>query len=308
MPGRRRRQRGRSRSARGRGRRSRRCPRRRSGSSRSTSMLAGLTSPWIVDERAGTATPAPRRLRSGRGQRSTMARRSAGMWSSFGRSSGRRVTSQSRARCASGWVKPASARSSRATAAPTERRRAGLAGPAREGGAVDEGDELDGMVGALDRDGARRASLERAPRGRDRHPRVGPERMLHREHLHLDDAGRIGRVADLEDERALVGVDPEVAVALAVERRGLRRRRRRPTERPRPRARSAPREEGLRGRRGSRRATISGLQRRPPGSRAHAAVVAVSWASVSNCSSSVEPFSASVELMPPVIAWSTSSK
>ncbi len=87
--------------------------------------------------------------------------------------------------------------------------------------AVDEVDELNGMLDSVDRERPGRAAVERPLRPCDRQLRVGCERVLHREHLHLDDAGLVGRVADLEGERATLPIDPEVAVALAVERRRL---------------------------------------------------------------------------------------
>ncbi len=75
------------------------------------------------------------------------------------------------------------------------------------------------MVAAVDLGGAGGAAGNGAARPRDRQRRIGQERVLHREHLHLDGARRVGRVADLEDERAGIRVEPEVAVPLALERR-----------------------------------------------------------------------------------------
>ena len=67
---------------------------------------------------------------------------------------------------------------------------------------------------------AGRSSVVRQGRaiGRDA---SAPQRVLHRQNLHLDDPGRVGGVADLEHERAVAVVDPEVAVALALQRVGL---------------------------------------------------------------------------------------
>ena len=152
------------------------------------------------------------------------------------------------------------------------------------------------------------AAVDRAARLRDRQRRVGPERVLHREHLHLDGARRVRRVADLEDERAAVRVDPEVAVALALERRRLALDAEDRARRSRPRARPIPRADALRGRRRSRRATIPGSASRTGRAVPPAAQCALAAVSVSNCSSSVEPLSASVELVPPVIVSSTWSK
>ena len=92
-------------------------------------------------------------------------------------------------------------------------------GAGRERRAVDQADELDCVVDAADLDRARRPTIDRPPRPGNRKRRIRPEGVLHREHLHLDDVCRVGRIADLEDERAVGSVDPEVAVSLAVERR-----------------------------------------------------------------------------------------
>ena len=144
------------------------------------------------------------------------------MCASFGRSSGSRVTSQRIARWARGWEKPGERlvepRDGGADRAAGGRARAGPGGnavpsirltswtawstpsdrrPRRSAGR--RPCVAGGRSEASGRPGARAPS--RAPASRRRRP------------------GRRG--SDLEDERAAVRVDPEVAVALAVERRRL---------------------------------------------------------------------------------------
>ena len=178
----------------------------------------------------------------------------------------------------------------------------------RQGVAVDERDELNGVLLAVDCDGACRPAVDRAARMGDGHPGVCRQRVLHREHLHLDRARGVGRVADLEHERAALPVDAEVAVALTVEWRRV--------------ALDAEDRAGDVGRKGARHIgrtcfedvvahaapRYRGLRHRPAGGQAAENQCAPTAVSVSNCSSSVEPLRASVELVPPVIACSTSSK
>ena len=59
------------------------------------------------------------------------------------------------------------------------------------------------MVDAGDLDRTRRPVIDRSSRSRDREHRIGPDGVLHREHLHLDGSNRVRGVADLEDERSL---------------------------------------------------------------------------------------------------------
>ena len=73
------------------------------------------------------------------------------------------------------------------------------------------------MVEAVDRDRSCRSTVDAAARTRDRQRRVRPDRVFHCQDLHLDDACWVGGIADLEDECALIAVDPEVPVPLAVE-------------------------------------------------------------------------------------------
>ena len=75
------------------------------------------------------------------------------------------------------------------------------------------------MVDAADLDRPRRPVVDGSPRSRNGKRRIHAEGVLHREHLHLDDVRRVRGIADLEDERAVASVDPEVPISLAVERR-----------------------------------------------------------------------------------------
>ncbi len=94
-----------------------------------------------------------------------------------------------------------------------------MTGPGGKRCPVDQSDELDGVVDTSDLDRTRRLVIDRSSRSRDRKHRIGPDGVLHREHLHLDGSNRVRGIADLEDERSLGPVDPEVAISLAVERR-----------------------------------------------------------------------------------------
>ena len=77
------------------------------------------------------------------------------------------------------------------------------------------------MVGTVNDSHSGEEAVERAAGKCNRKPGVGPQRVLHCEHLHLHNPRRVGWVPDLEDEGAFIAVDPEVAVTLAVERCGL---------------------------------------------------------------------------------------
>jgi hypothetical protein len=77
------------------------------------------------------------------------------------------------------------------------------------------------MVDAANLDHPRRPVVDGSPRSRNGKRRIRAEGVLHREHLHFDDLGPISGIADLEDERAVRSVDPEVPVALPVQRRCL---------------------------------------------------------------------------------------
>ncbi len=79
--------------------------------------------------------------------------------------------------------------------------RRGREGGRRKCDTVDQRDELDRVVDALDRDRAGGQAISRPAWVWDRQSRVCAERVLHREDLHRHDACRVGRIADLEDER-----------------------------------------------------------------------------------------------------------